>query len=103
MLKMGPGKELTNWTDNGAEERRSSEEAHCQSSLGSREHVCDDTTGIRQWRRAERAGKKPQDEQGLDVLGACSTGVESSEGHVCAQQEVLSTEQLCRLLASFAF
>jgi hypothetical protein len=103
MLKTGSGRKLTNWTDDGAEERRSSEEAHCQSSLGSREHVCDDTTGIRQWRRAKRTGKKPQDEQGLDVLGACSTGVESSKGHICAEQEVLSTKQFYRLLASFAF
>jgi hypothetical protein len=97
------GKKLTNWADNGAKERCSSKEAHCQSSLGSREHVCDDTTGIRQWRRAKSTSKKPQDEQGLDVFGARSTGVESSEGHVCAEQEVLSTKQFYRLLASFAF
>ncbi|KAI6754502.1 hypothetical protein HG530_012254 [Fusarium avenaceum] len=65
-------------TKDRSEEGSGSEDSHGEATLGSGEHV----------------GDESQDKESLGVLSAGTSSVEGSEGSICADEEVLATEHL---------
>lgn len=92
---LGLTKEATcNGTQSRAQEWSHGKDAESNSSLIGLEHIGNDTTGIRQRRRAESAGKESEDNEGSNVLRTSGSGTESGQGHVTDEKGFLAAVQL---------
>lgn len=80
--------------ENGAEEGSGGEDGHSNTTLGGREHVGDDTTGVGERRGAKGTGEETEDDEGVGVLGTSAAGVEGREGSVGSDKEPLTTKDL---------